>query len=120
MKISRKLYILFFVVWMVLLAVGSLLPPTSFPSWVDLGGNRDKVAHFIAYFFTAFLFYVAFRDRFKQTDIYAMLFAFDYGLTLEFVQQFVPHRVFSFLDLAANLSGVLFFFVLYRILWGEL
>jgi glycopeptide antibiotics resistance protein len=118
MKIARTLYILF-VVWVVFLTVGSFLPSTSFPLWVDLGGNRDKVAHFVAYFFTALLFYVAFRTRFKRTDIYAMLFAAGYGAILELAQLFVPGRICSFGDLVANLSGVLFFFVLYRILWGK-
>ena len=119
MKISRTLYILFFG-WIVLVAIGSFLPPPSFPSWLDSGGNRDKVAHFAAYFFTSLLFYVAFRTRFKRTDIYAMLFAAGYGALIELAQLLVPGRVCSFGDLAANLSGVLFFFVLYRILWGKI
>jgi uncharacterized membrane protein YjdF len=119
MKMARTLYILFFV-WVVLVTIGSLLPATSFPSWVDLGGNRDKVAHFIAYFFTALLFYVAFRTRFKRSDIYAMLFATSYGALLELAQLFVPGRTCSIGDLVANFSGVLFFFVLYQILWGKL
>lgn len=114
MKISRKLYILF-IGWMVLLTIVSLIPRTG----VDLGGQRDKAAHFIAYFFTALLFYVSFRTRFKKTDIYAVLFAFSYGVILELVQCIVPHRVGSFGDLAANFSGILFFFVLYRVLWGR-
>jgi VanZ family protein len=117
MNMARTLYIIF-IGWMILVTIGSLLPATSFPSWADLGGNSDKVAHFIAYFFTALLFYLAFRSRFKKTDIYAMIFAAGYGALLELVQLFVPGRDCSLGDLAANLSGVLFFFVLYRILWG--
>jgi uncharacterized membrane protein YjdF len=118
MKMARTLYILF-VVWMVLLTIGSFLPSTSFPSWVDLGGSRDKVAHFVAYFFTALLFYFAFRTRFKKTDIYAMLFAAGYGALMELAQLLVPGRSCSLGDLVANFSGVLFFFVLYQILWGK-
>jgi hypothetical protein len=112
------LYILF-VVWMIFLTIGSLLPSTSFPTWVDLGGDRDKVAHFVAYFVTAFLFYFAFRTRFKKTDIYAMLFAAGYGALMELAQLLVPGRTCALGDLVANFSGVLFFFVLYRILWGK-
>jgi uncharacterized membrane protein YjdF len=119
MKISRTLYILF-IGWMVLLTIGSLLPSASFPSWVDLGGNRDKVAHFVAYFVTSLLFYLTFRIRFKRTDIYAMLFAAGYGAILELAQLLVPGRGCSFGDLVANFSGVLFFFVLYRLLSGQL
>jgi len=119
MKIARMLYILF-LVWMVFLTIGSFLPSTSFPTWVDLGGDRDKVAHFVAYFITSLLFYLTFRSRFKKTDIYAILFAAGYGVLMELAQLFVPGRVCSLGDLMANFSGVLFFFVLYRILWGKL
>jgi VanZ family protein len=113
------LYILF-IVWMVFLTISSFLPSTSFPSWADLGGDRDKIAHFASYFITAFLFYFAFRTRFKKTDIYAMLFAAGYGALMELAQLLVPGRDCSFGDLVANFSGVLFFFVLYRILWGKM
>ncbi len=119
MKIARTLYILF-VVWMVFLTVGSFLPSTSFSPWMDLGGNRDKVAHFTAYFITSLLFYLTFRSRFRRTDIYAMLFAVVYGALMELVQLLVPGRSCSLGDLAANFSGVLFFFVLYRILWDKI
>ncbi|MCJ7663839.1 MAG: VanZ family protein [Desulfobacterales bacterium] len=118
MKISRMLYILF-VGWVSLVTIGSFLPSASFPSWVDLGGNRDKVAHFAAYFVTSLLFYLTFRTRFKRTDIYAMFFAAGYGAILELAQLLMPGRDCSFGDLAANFSGVLFFFVLYRLLWGK-
>jgi hypothetical protein len=115
MKISRMLYI-FFVVWIAVLTIGSLVPLEG----VDLGGNRDKIVHFIAYFFTALLFYFSFRLRFKRADIYAVLFAFGYGALIELAQSLVPGRECSLGDLAANLSGVLFFFALYRILWGRI
>ncbi|MBN1255257.1 MAG: VanZ family protein [Deltaproteobacteria bacterium] len=117
MKISRtrKFYILF-VGWMVFLTVFSLIPRAG----VDLGERGDKVAHFIAYFITAFIFCVSFRARFQKADIYAVFFAFGYGAVIELVQVFVPYRVGSFLDLAANFSGVLFFFLLYRFLLGKL
>jgi VanZ family protein len=116
MKRSRKLFIpLLFVGWMVFLTVFSLLPKGG----VALGEKWDKIAHFAAYFITALLFYRSFLTRFKRADIYAVLFAFCYGAILELVQCIIPHRVGSFKDLAANFFGVLFFFVLYRILWGR-
>jgi VanZ family protein len=117
MKISRTrtLYILF-VCWMFFLTIISLVPRTG----VDMGERGDKVAHFIAYFFTALLFYVTFRARFRPTDIYAVLFACGYGAILELAQFFVPNRICSLKDLMANVSGVLFFFILYRLLWGRI
>ncbi len=119
MKMARTLYILFFI-WMVLLTIGSFLPSTDFPSWVDMGGNRDKVAHFVAYFITALLFYLAFRASLKKIDMYAVIFAAGYGAFMELAQLLVPGRTCSLGDLVANFSGVLFFFVLYRILWGKI
>jgi VanZ family protein len=114
MKISRELYILF-VAWMVLLTILSLMPRAG----LDVG-RWDKIAHFIAYFVTALLFTISFRTRFRPTDIYAVLFAFGYGVILELAQLFVPNRVCSLKDLVANFSGVLFFFILYRLLWGRI
>ena len=115
MERSRKLYILF-VGWVIFLTIVSLVPRAA----PDLGDRWDKVAHFIAYFFTALLFFVSFRTRFRPADIYAVLFSFGYGAIIELVQCVVPHRVGSFKDLVANLSGVLFFFILYRLLWGRI
>jgi VanZ family protein len=100
---------------MVLLTVLSLLPQGG----VAFGEKWDKITHFVAYFITALLFYRAFRSRFKRADIYAVLFAFCYGAILELAQLIIPHRVGSFKDLAANFFGVLFFFVLYRVLEGR-
>jgi hypothetical protein len=119
MKISRT-YHLLFLGWTTLVTIGSLLPAASFPSWVDLGGNRDKVAHFVAYFFTSLLFYLAFHARFKKSDLYAVFFSCSYGALLELAQLYVPGREFSFKDLIANFSGVLFFFILHRMLWGKM
>ena len=117
MKRSRELFVLyFFLGWVVFLTVMSLLPAGG----VALGEKWDKISHFGAYFFTSLLFYYAFRSRFKQTDIYAVFFAFGYGVILELAQLFVPGRIFSLKDLVANCSGVLFFFVLYRLLWGKI
>ena len=120
MKMARALYILF-VVWMVFVTICSLLPSTSFPSSVvPLWGKIDKIGHFVAYFGASLLFYLTFRTRFKKIDIYAVLFASGYGALMELGQLFVPGRDCSLGDVAINFSGALFFFLLYRILWGKI
>jgi VanZ family protein len=101
---------------MVFLTIFSLLPEVGMAS----GEQWDKITHFSAYFITALLFYLTFRTRLKKTDIYAVLFAFCYGVILELVQWIVPHRIGSVKDLAANFSGVLFFFVFCRVVWGKI
>lgn len=100
---------------MLFLTIMSLLPAGGVP----LGEKWDKIAHFSAYFITSLLFYYAFRSRLERADIYAVFFAFGYGVILELAQLFVPGRVCSLKDLVANFSGVLFFFVLYRLLRGK-
>lgn len=72
----------------------------------------------MAYFLTALFFQLTFRKRVRNADLFAILFASAYGGLLEVAQLAVPGRDPSFGDLAANITGVLFFFVLYRILWG--
>jgi VanZ family protein len=121
MKISRKLFILFFVGWMVFVTICSLLPNgVALAEMLVPWDKLDKVGHFTAYFFTALLFFFSFRTRFKWADIYAVLFASGYGAIMEVAQLFVPGRVGCLQDVAINLSGALFFFALYRILWGKI
>jgi VanZ family protein len=116
MKRSRKLFVIYiFVGWMVFVTIMSLIPEGG----VALGEKGDKIAHFCAYFMTSLLFYYAFRSRFERADIYAVFFAFGYGVILELAQLLVPGRICSLKDLLANFSGVLFFFVLYRLLRGK-
>ena len=98
---------------MVLLTIFSVIPQAG----VDFGKRGDKAAHFISYFITALLFYYCYRNRFRKADILSVLFAFCYGAFLEVVQCIVPRRVGSIGDLVANTSGVLFFYILYKLLW---
>lgn len=115
-EIKEAFLLYVFVGWMVFLTVISLLPAEG----VALGDKGDKIAHFGAYFITSLLCYYTFRFRFERADIYAVFFAFGYGAILELAQFFVPNRVCSLEDLMANVSGVLFFFILYRLLWGRI
>jgi VanZ family protein len=116
-RIFKMLHILF-VEWMVFVTICSLIPAAYFPSWIPL--KIDKLGHFVAYFVASLLFYLTFRMRFNKSDIYAVLFATGYGVLMELGQLFSPGRDCSVGDMAINFSGALFFFLLYRILWGEI
>jgi hypothetical protein len=123
MKIPRKLIVLFFVGWMIFVTICSLLPSDDVVVLAERllpWDKLDKVGHFTAYFFAAFLFFFSFSTRFKWADIYAVLFASGYGAIMEIAQLFVPGRVGCIQDVAIDLSGALFFFALYRILWGKI
>jgi VanZ family protein len=73
------------------------------PVEVDLGENRDKLAHFLAYGSLSFWFGVLFRGRARQLGI-AIAFA-AMGVGLEFLQGLTDYRTFETADMIANAVG---------------
>jgi hypothetical protein len=73
------------------------------PVDVDLGQNRDKVAHFIAYGSLSFWFGMLFEGRFRQLAI-ALAFA-AMGVAIEFLQGMTDYRTFEVADMVANSIG---------------
>jgi VanZ family protein len=98
-----SLIILF--LWMVSIAMIcylSLVPRVKFPisfRWADV------VYHFCAYLWLSFLPFIS-MQRVQGAWISALLMI-PLGIGLEFGQYFVPARVFSIIDMAANLCGTL-------------
>ena len=71
-----------------------------------IGFSRaDVVYHFCAYLWLSFLPFISFRSI-QRVWISALLMI-PLGIGLEFGQHFVPVRVFSITDMAANSCGVL-------------
>ena len=80
----------------------SIAPRVEFP----IGFSRaDVVYHFCAYLWLSFLPFISFRSI-QRVWISALLMI-PLGIGLEFGQHFVPVRVFSITDMAANSCGVL-------------
>jgi hypothetical protein len=73
------------------------------PVDVDLGENRDKLAHFLAYGSLSFWFGVLFGGRARQLGI-AIAFA-AMGVGLEFLQGMTDYRTFDPADMIANAIG---------------
>lgn len=78
---------------------------------VDVMPHQDKIVHFLEYFFLAFLTAFALvrgtkRSRQWQMQM-AIIFPVLYGILLEVIQLGVPGREMSFLDIGANVAGVL-------------
>lgn len=76
--------------------------------------HADKVVHFIFYFVLVFLGVLATRDIYKaNTDLknkllYVFLFAFFYGILIEFLQHnFTVDRQGDVLDVLANTLGAI-------------
>ena len=80
----------------------SIAPRVEFPiafRWADV------VYHFCAYLWLSFLPFIGFRS--VQGAWISALLMIPLGIGLEFGQHFVPARVFSITDMAANSCGAL-------------
>jgi hypothetical protein len=66
--------------------------------------NGDKILHFFAFAALAALVDFAFpKSRFGALKITALIF---YGVSIEFVQSFLPYRSASLIDLMADIFGI--------------
>jgi len=79
-------------------AVLSLIPVD-----VDLGENRDKLAHFTAYGSMVFWFAMLFNGRYRQVGIVIAFAAM--GAAIEFLQGLTDYRSFEVADMVANAIG---------------
>lgn len=80
----------------------SIVPRVEFPVYFRWA---DVVYHFCAYLLLSFLPFIGFRNL--QSAWISALLMIPLGIGLEFGQHFVPARVFSITDMAANSCGAL-------------
>ena len=73
------------------------------PLDVDLGNNRDKLAHFAAYGGLSFWFGMLIDGRGRELRV-AVAFAL-LGVALEFLQGLTDYRTFEIADMIANATG---------------
>lgn len=108
----NRFYILqlFFVLYVVLVIVLSLMPAESASNL----GFFDKLIHFAVYFLMAILALLVFRSQGGRAA--ALLVTFSMGAILELGQGFVIDREPSYADAVANILGALSGVVTYRIL----
>jgi glycopeptide antibiotics resistance protein len=89
---------------------------------VDIGmdlsfENIDKVKHFMAYFVLTFSWMMVLNNRklLAKNKRTLLLFLFLYGLLLEVLQMtMTTYRQGDVLDLIANLSGILFCYLIFQ------
>lgn len=104
--------ILFWITFITTL-VFSLLPG----SGVESISGLDKVLHFTAFFVLTTSLGFGYRPKNPYFSMVLMLIIF--GVAIELVQQFIPNRIFSMYDFAADLLGVVLGMFFYRILVGK-
>ena len=73
------------------------------PVEVDLGGDRDKLAHFLAYGSLSLWFGMIFTGRSRQLGIALVFVAL--GAALELLQGLTDYRTFDTADMVANAIG---------------
>jgi VanZ family protein len=71
----------------------------------------DKIIHFFQYGLLAYLFFKAINTTFEFTlrriSFLVITIGFLYGVIIECLQYPLPYRSFSFLDIGANLLGLI-------------
>ena len=75
---------------------------------------NDKFGHILAFVMLAFLLDFSFpANSFNLSKIFPILV---YGMLIEVIQYFLPHRTFSLLDMLADGSGLVIYVLLIPIL----
>ena len=78
--------------------------PISYPVVADV---NDKLNHVLAFLVLAWLADASFPEKKFPITLIASLFA--YGLAIEIIQYFLPFRMFSWFDVAADGAGIGFY-----------
>jgi VanZ family protein len=98
------LYYLFIILYMGIIALGSLLP---FGVPHRIISHQDKVIHFFLYVPLGFLLsFPKMPSSFGLTYLLPLGIGAVYGISMELLQSLLPYRIASFWDAGANCSGV--------------
>ena len=78
--------------------------PLEFPI---VSGINDKLNHIFAFFVLSLLTNFSFPEKKFFPTIFLSLMS--YGMAIEIIQHFLPYRMFSLFDVAADALGILLF-----------
>ena len=106
---TRALLRVLFIMLVVVGLVVSLLPMDGV---VNLENNKDKVAHALSFLGFAALLDLATTRSFWRWKFPVLL---GYGALIEILQAFTPWRSFWFWDFTADTTGVLLYWLLWRL-----
>ena len=99
----KFIQISFRVIFLVSLVIISILAIQE----IDLQSSSvisDKFLHFSCFFYLALVGWLA-RILHKELSLYVIVLA--YGILIEIVQIYIPYRSFEFLDIFADLTGII-------------
>ncbi len=110
--LNRKIYIYLFVVMVTVLMLYPVMPNDYISSLYPVNFN-DKVEHGIVFFILAFLLNRTSDQHKKRLRNVIVLSLF--GIMIELIQYYIPHRSTSISDALANIAGILVFQLLFSI-----
>lgn len=103
MKLSRGKIIIFRVLLLIAVSLVTYLATTA-QEYTVVTSSYDKMHHFVAFIVLAFLLDFSFPDSgFNEIKIVLLI---AYGLSLEIIQHFLPYRMFSLIDVVADIIGL--------------
>ena len=73
----------------------------------------DKALHFLCF---TYLTLITWLSRILNKDLHVYVIVLAYGILIEIVQRFLPHRSFEFLDIFADFVGIIAGFIFIKIL----
>ena len=104
MRLSLRHIVYYRVLLCISLVVITYLATTAL-EFTIVSSVYDKLNHFVAFLVLALLVDFSFpNSRFNTDKIFLLL---GYGLSIEIIQYFLPHRMFSMLDIVADSLGLL-------------
>ncbi len=104
MQLSYSHIIYFRVLLCISLVIITYLATTAL-EFAVVSSSYDKINHFAAFLVLALLLDFSFPNyRFNSVKIVSLI---AYGLSLEIIQHFLPHRMFSLFDISADITGLL-------------
>lgn len=96
--------IIIFRIWLLGSLLGIMVLSTAELTHPVLTSMNDKLGHVLAFVYLAFLVDFSFSE--SRFNVYKVFLLLAYGLLIESVQYFLPHRMFSLLDLLADGGGI--------------
>ena len=104
MKLSLRQIVYYRALLCISLVVITYLATTALEFTV-VSSVYEKLNHFVAFLVLALLVDFSFpNSRFNTDKIFSLI---AYGFSLEIIQYFLPHRMFSLFDIAADILGLL-------------
>jgi VanZ family protein len=113
---------LFAIIWACVIFLLILMPGKQMPDTGNLF-SFDKIAHFGVFSILSFMMILGFAKQFandklrKRHAIYGLVISLVYASILELSQAIVPDRQMNFLDLIANIVGVISGYLLFLLIY---